>query len=221
MLVIFGWMRRFTLLGIKLDACTNCGNVCEHAVGRKTNWGHVFWIPVLFLGWEHGMFCAICQTWTGIGWRQVRAAMKTGVLHLDRPRPVEPTMLAAGAPGVGEPPLPPALVFDQLVVNRKRGAWDFYTKAWPAIVVGVLALGMLGQAFKGTSGALAGTGLPVSDPVMATYAPDAHRCWEAPDGSINGCRLSDGTLVGEATGPEITCYFADGQIYTAESFRCD
>ena len=33
----------------------NCGQVSQHVVGRKTNWGHVFWFPVLFLGFSHGM----------------------------------------------------------------------------------------------------------------------------------------------------------------------
>ena len=134
MLVIFGWLRRFTILGIKLDECASCGQVCEHVVGRKTNWGHVFWIPVLFLGFSHGMICSTCGVWTPLGWQSVRAAMKLGVLPLDRPRPNAPAMLAAAAAQEGEPPPHPAAVFDRLIVNQKRGPWDLYLKAWPVLL---------------------------------------------------------------------------------------
>ena len=78
MFFIFGWLRRFSVLGVKADECATCGQVSQHVVGRKTHWGHLFWIPVLFLGFTHGMVCSSCGAWTGIPWRQVKGAMKTG-----------------------------------------------------------------------------------------------------------------------------------------------
>jgi hypothetical protein len=38
--VNFGWVRRFTVLGVELDECSACGQGCEHVVDRETNWGH-------------------------------------------------------------------------------------------------------------------------------------------------------------------------------------
>ena len=84
MFYIFGWMRRFTVLGVKVDECEKCGQVGQHVVGRMTYWGHLFWIPVVLLGFNHGMACPNCHAWTGIRWRRVRSAMKTGSLPLDR-----------------------------------------------------------------------------------------------------------------------------------------
>jgi hypothetical protein len=36
-MIIFGWLRPFTILGLKLDECANCGQVCNHFVGRRVN----------------------------------------------------------------------------------------------------------------------------------------------------------------------------------------
>lgn len=207
MLVIFGWMRRFTILGIKVEECAQCGQVCEHVVGRKTNWGHVFWIPVLFLGFEHGMACTTCQAWTGIPWREVRGAMKSGVLRLDRPRPNAPALLAAAAEA-GEPPLHPAVVFDRLLVNPRRGPWDLYLKAWPVLVAALLVTGGVNAATRPSSSASPST----------PSATGAHQCWEAADGSIAGCRMNSGVMMGDASGTPITCYFTEP--LTADTLRC-
>jgi hypothetical protein len=204
-LVIFGLLRGFTVLGIKLDECPQCGAFCEHVVGRKTNWGHIFWVPFLFLGLTHGMACSACRHWTGIPWRTVRAAMRTGTLPLDRPRPTAQAMLAAQAAEAGEPPPHPAAVFDRFDVNPKRGGWDLYLKAWPMIVAALIAIGALA---------------PRTAPSQAASHSAPHQCWEAADGSITGCRMADGTVEGETTGTPTTCFFDEPLPSADVTLRC-
>ena len=210
-MVIFGWLRRFTVLGLKVDECTNCGNISQHAVGRKTHWGHVFWIPVLFLGFTHGMLCSICGHWTGIPWKTVRASMKTGVLAIDHPRPHAQAYLESLTSPQGFAPKA-SDVFDKFVVNPKRGFWDIYLKAWPALVALVLVVGLVVP--KPT--ALAANG---SAPSLTSYGT-AHQCWEASDGSINGCRLANGSIDGDATGTTLTCYFYEPLPTSDTTIRC-
>ena len=195
---IFGLLRPFTVLGLKLDECSNCGQVCNHVVGRRTNWGHIFWIPILFLGFSHGMICSICGMWTPLSWGTVRAAMKSGRLPLDRPRPRSPEALAAAAAESGEPVEPPSRVFDPFAVNPKRGVWDLYLKAWPVIVAALLVAGALSPQ----NTAVAGNGATAPSPGYV-----AHQCWEAPDDSITGCLMADGTVDGDTTDSPVTCYF--------------
>lgn len=199
-MIIFGWLRRFTVLGVKLDECANCGHLCEHVVGRKTNWGHVFWIPMLFLGFSHGMICSTCGAWTSLSWQSVRAGMKSGILPIARPRPNAPALLAAAAAENGEPAPQPAAFFDRLLVNPKRGPWDLYLKAWPVLAAALLVVGAVAPRTPAGAG---GSDNPVSQPAYGA----AHQCWEAPDGSINGCRLANGSVDGSASGMPITCYF--------------
>jgi hypothetical protein len=213
MFVIFGWLRRFTVLGMKLDECAACGQVCQHVVGRKTNWGHVFWIPVLFLGFSHGMICSVCGTWGPLPWRSVREAMKSGVLHLDRARPHAPALLAAAVADEGKPAPTVAAVFDRLLVNPKRGPWDLYLKAWPVLAAALLVLGAVTPKPATTA---AGTGTTLSQPVYGT----AHQCWEGSDGSVSGCRLANGSIEGFTTGTPITCYFYEPLSATTTSLSC-
>ena len=216
MFFIFGWLRRFTILGIKFDECQSCGQVCEHVVGRKTHWAHLFWFPVLFLGFNHGMLCSKCGTWTPIPWQTVRRAMKSGVLHLDRPRPNAPELLAAVAAETGEAPPPTAVVFDHLVVNPKRGPWDLYLKAWP---VAIAALMLIGAVTPHTTAP--GTPAGLSQPAInSSYYGPAHQCWEATDGSINGCRMTGGSIYGTASGTATTCYFYEPLPTGDTTVRC-
>lgn len=196
-MVIFGWLSRFTILGIKVDECSGCGMTCEHVVGRKTNWGHVFWFPVLFLGFSHGMACTTCRAWTGIPWAQVRAAMKSGSLPLDRLRANAPEVLAAVA-GENEPPVHPAL-YDNLLVNPKRGPWDLYLKLWP-VLAAIAVVAVLGNAILVPPRVL---------PSDAKGVATAHTCWEDTDGTILGCRLATGELEGATGGHEVTCFFVE------------
>jgi hypothetical protein len=125
--------------------------------------------------------------------------MKSGVLPLARSRPNAPAMLAASAQE-GEPPLQVATVFDRLLINPKRGPWDLYLKAWPVLVTGLLVVGALAPRTPVVGG---GNAIPVSQPAYGA----AHQCWEAPDGSVSGCRLANGAVEGLASGTLITCYF--------------
>jgi len=212
MLVIFGWLRRFTILAIKLDECATCGQVCEHVVGRKTNWGHAFWMPVLLLGFSHGMICSTCGAWTPLSWQAVRAGMSSGVLPLSRSRTNAAALLAAAAAQEGAPPLQPAVAFDRLLVNPKRGPWDLYLKAWPVLVAGLLVAGALAPRTP-----VVGSGNPTAS--QPAYGA-AHQCWEAPDGSISGCRLANGSVEGLASGTPITCYFDEPLPAGNTTLRC-
>ena len=123
---------------------------------------------------------------------------KTGVLHLDHPRPHGPALLAEAAAREGQPPIPLALVFDRLVVNPKRGAMDFYTKAWPVVVGGFLALSMVSAAMKPPATAYGGdgAGTTTSTPIYAAPALNAHMCWADASGSLVGCTMTNGRIVG-------------------------
>jgi hypothetical protein len=152
---------------------------------------------VLFLGFSHGMLCPTCGAWTGIPWKTVRESMKTGVLSIDHARPHAEAHLESLISPSGFVPKP-AEVFDRFTVNPKRGFWDLYLKAWPVLVAVVILIGAF--APKPNTQAANGGGAPTSD-------GPAHQCWEASDGSINGCRLSNGSMDGVATGTSLTCYF--------------
>lgn len=137
-MVIFGWMNPVTVLGWKNDEC-GCGVIGTHEVVRKTYWLHVFWIPVLLLGFRHGMICEACGTWTGLSFLQVRSAMKSGQLPLDRARPSFATLRPELADEFGRIPSV-AQYFDPLTVYRKRGAFDLYLKVWIGLALVVLVL---------------------------------------------------------------------------------
>jgi hypothetical protein len=216
---IFGWLRRFTVLGIKIDECQTCGRVCEHVVARKTRWGHLFWIPVLFLGFEHGMACTACASWTPIPWQSVRAAMKSGLLPLDRRRPNASAALAAEGVHDDSSVIPSLAMFDRLLVNPKRGPWDIYLKACPVLVALILVIGAVSPRTSAS-----GTGVPSNGANTTLYAPaegPAHTCWQAPDGTVTGCRLANGSLMGYTTAAPITCYFFEPLPASATSVSCN
>jgi hypothetical protein len=207
-------MTRFTVLGVKIDQCAQCGQVCPHVVGRKTRWAGMFWLPLVLLGFTHGMACSTCHTWTGIPWRQVRVATKTGMLPLDRSRPNALELLAAAAPP-DQPPLSPTAVFDRLQVNPKRGPWDLYLKAYPVLIALMVGFGMLAPGLSHRTAP--GLASPASTLPPSSGTP--HTCWRDDDGSISGCRLDNGTIEGFSTGQETTCYFSE-PLGSQTSLRC-
>jgi hypothetical protein len=209
-LVIFGWLRRFTVLGVKIDECPQCGKTCEHVVGRKTRWAHVFWFPIVFLGFSHGMICTTCNMWTGIRWRQVRAAMRSGSLPLDRVRGNATLVLAENA-GEGEPPLHPALVYDCMLINPKRGVWDLYFKLWPVLVVALIALATVATLL--TPPRKPGSG--------GSTTASAHTCWEDGEGAVTGCQLDSGEIMGTKADTVVTCFFKEPLPETDVRLRCD
>ncbi len=211
-MVIISWMTRFTVLGVKVDQCQKCGQVCRHVVGRRTRWAGVFWLPLLFLGFSHGMLCSTCGSWTGIPWRQDRAATRTGLLPLSRVRPDAAAVLAAGA-AEHEPPLSSAVVFDRMAVSPEKGPWDLYLKAWPLLVAGIIGIGAVTPLVSGGA-------RPSPSPGTDKY-PTPHTCWVAADGGISGCRLANGTIEGRSTGTQTTCYFLEPLSEVSPSLRCD
>jgi hypothetical protein len=192
--LIYGWLRTFTVLGLKIEECSACGETCQHVIGRKVNWGTVFWIPILFLGFSHGMFCTACQHWTGIPFLKVRDAMKTGSLPLSQLRPHAQEVLAASAEE-GQPPLNATMVYDRMAVNPKRGKMDLYLKLYPVLIGGIIAVAVIANALK--------------PPPPATVTVPPHTCWEDATGTVVGCRLLSGEVVGTPDGTQVTCYFAE------------
>lgn len=207
-MIIISWMTRFTVLGVKIDLCARCGRACEHVVGRKTRWAGIFWLPLLFLGFEHGMICATCGFWTGIPWRQVRGATKSGFLPLPRSRPGALELLAAAAPE-NEPPLSSQAVFDRMAINPKKGPWDLYLKAWPLLVAGIIALGVITPMVSPKTSVASGG---------STDTP--HTCWLDTDNTLAGCRLDNGTIQGRSTAFPTTCYFTEPLLDRQTTLRC-
>jgi hypothetical protein len=162
------------------------------------------------------MICSSCGTWTPLTWQSVRAAMKAGRLPLNRTRPNAPALIAAVAAEDGVPPVQPEAVFDRLLVNPKRGPWDLYLKAWPVLVAVLIVAGAVAPRTSADGSYGTGTSPSVSQPAYGT----AHQCWEASDGSINGCRMANGLIDGSSSGTPITCYFDEPLPANNVTLRC-
>lgn len=196
-MIIFGWSRQPTILGSKVDHCAACAVTGPHLLVRRTWWATIFWVPVLLLRFEHGMACAACGAWTGIGFRTMRRAMKTGLLPLPgRARPNSLDVRERIAEETGHRPSETEL-YDTVQVNPRRGAWDLALKLWPVAVIAVIAVLAIGAA------------LPPGPEPSPAARPAAHTCWLDDDGSITGCRLVDGSTEGFSTDLETTCYFTE------------
>lgn len=111
-------------------------------------------------------------------------------------------------PKSGHEAMPSAAeLFDPLIINPRRGAFDLYTKVWPIlatmILVAVIAGG--GLAPPSPSPASSSTYGPVAGPQSVGAA---HTCW-ASGTTLNGCLDTDSTsmMFGTQTGTETTCYF--------------
>jgi hypothetical protein len=144
--VIWGWYRPAIVLGAKHDECAGCGFVGSHVIVRRVLWAHVFWIPIVPLWLDHGLVCSQCGTLTALRLASVRAALRAGLMPLDRPRPLFAAAQAGQEDAWGRVP-DPAQVFDPVAGNPKRGMWDLYLKAWvvlAAVVVGLIVLRVAG-----------------------------------------------------------------------------
>jgi hypothetical protein len=141
-MVIFGLLNPVTFLGSKLDQCQTCGLVGNHLLVRKTYWGHLFWVPVVLLGFKHGMACANCGAWTGIPMLQMRNGMRNQSLPLARVRPDLERMRTQIFDETYRRPTE-AELFDRVGVNPRRGAFDLYFKLWPVLVVGLVVLAVI------------------------------------------------------------------------------
>ena len=195
-MIFYGYERHATVLGTKLEQCTACGVTGQHQLVRKSWWATLFWIPLVFLRFMHGMICQNCGAWTGIPWLTMRRGLRAGRLPLSgRNRTGVLELRDAAADETGRRPSE-ADLFDTVTRNPKPGGADFGLKVWIAGVVILLGLGGV---------AVAATPKPTAGPA----APRAHTCYEDASGYLNGCRNLDGSVVGSRVGNEVTCYFAE------------
>lgn len=206
-MIIWGWYRRPIVLGLKTDLCGTCGQATQHAILRITTWGHIFWVPFLLTSIRHRLVCTVCATERKLGWRQVREALRSGRL----PIPAR-AGFKAWANGVFEETgrIPNEAAFDPIEPNPKRGPWNVWLSFWPFVVAGVVAYAIV-----------VGGNRP-APPVPAANTPlvQVHDCYEATDGTINGCRMSDGTMNGVGVGTLIKCYFAEPLPTAATRLYC-
>jgi hypothetical protein len=185
------------VLAFKVDECERCGFVGTHALLRKTHWFTLFWVPVLPIWVSHGLACPICGLYSKVGYREVRQALQTNNLSLNRPRPT----LTAQLVEEGATSSYVAQVADNVVPNADRGLVDKYLKFWAVGAAILLVVVLVLPRTNNVPGAV-----PTNDPNAVT----AHTCWVTAD-TLNGCRDDDGSrmLFGTATGEQTTCYFRE------------
>ena len=192
-MIIYGLLTAPTILATKMDLCATCNVAGPHAIIRRVRWIEIFFLPVAPVWINHRLICGNCGAETKLGFGQVRRALREGKLPLP---PRANFQAYADALYENNERRPHESEFDSIERNPKRDAWNVLLKAWPIIVV----LAIAGIAFL--PGVFAGAPEP-------SLQSAGHQCWAAPDGSINGCRLNDGSIDGDATGTQITCYFTE------------
>ena len=199
-MVIYGLLTSNIVLGGKRDMCETCHFVGPHVIVRRVRWAEVFFIPVAPIWLNHRMVCTNCGAERKLGFLQVRRALKSGKLPLP---PRAKFREYADQLWNNNERRPVESEFDPVERNPERSGWNLYLKLWPVLVLaGVLAL-----AFW-----------PKPPPPAPVATP--HTCWLAEDDSIAGCRMSDGSIVGDEVGTETTCFFVE-PIPTGDiSFRC-
>jgi len=198
-MIIYGWIRPTILLAFKNDLCATCNVVGQHAIVRRVSWVSLFWIPVLPIWINHRLVCGNCGAETKLGFRQVRTALKSGKLPL-APRPSYPAY--AQALYDANERRPAEVEFDPIQRNPQRNHWNTYAWLWTVgagVVVVILVLSTI----------LRTPSVPVVAPGASATPGVGHECWLAADGSINGCRLHDGSVVGFPEGSPTVCYFSE------------
>jgi hypothetical protein len=142
--IIYGWVRRGIVLASKADFCATCGTVTDHVIVRIATIGTVFWVPIFPVWLSHALICEQCGTRRKLGWRQVRAAMSSGLLPMP-PRPEWPAYARRVFEDTSRTPRESEL--DRIEKNPKRGPWDLYLKAWfivvPAVVGGLIVASLI------------------------------------------------------------------------------
>ena len=195
-MILWGWMRRPTILGLKMDQCDGCGAVAHHALVRSSYWFHLFWVPVVLFRLKHELVCTECADATGMSFGQARGAFKAAELPvLGRVRSAWPAIQEELWRSTGHRPTENE-VFDPIVRNPRRGFFDFYVKAWPALVAALLLFAILmPRQLAAVTGQPEQYGSP-------------HTCWsDTATGDLVGCRLANGTIKGHQGPVTFTCYF--------------
>lgn len=194
-MILYGYERHGTVLGVKTEQCTTCHVTGPHQLVRKVWWASLFTIPLVPLWFRHGMACTACGAWTGIRWGTMRKALRDRSLPFpERKRTDVWEIRQAAADERGMIPNE-AEVFDPVIVNPKRGGADVAFRLWP--IAALLIVGLFGASQ-----------VLGPKPTPTPGKPTAHTCYTT-DNVLNGCRYSDGTMEGEAIGTEVTCYFAE------------
>jgi hypothetical protein len=120
-MILWGWMRRPTVLGVKLDQCDRCGSLTHHALVRSSYWFHLFWIPVVLFRLRHDLMCTKCGERTGLAFSQAHRAFKDESLPLPaRQRSAWPYIQEELWQQTGKRPNQ-AEFFDPVIRNPKRG----------------------------------------------------------------------------------------------------
>lgn len=214
-MIVYGWIRPTILLALKNDLCATCNVVGQHAIVRRVSWISIFFVPVLPIWLNHRLVCGNCGAETKLGYRQVRAALKSGKLPLG-PRPGYPAY--AQALFDANERRPAEIEFDPIEPNPKRGGWHAYTWVW-SIGAGVVVVLLVATAmFRGPSSPVSAPG--GASPIPLPTSAAIHDCWLAPDGSINGCRMHDGSVIGYPEGSPIVCFFNEPLPTDDYSLRC-
>ena len=189
-MIIYGVLTSPIVLGTKQDLCATCNVAGPHVILRRVRWVEIFFVPVAPIWMSHRLVCTNCGAETKLGFGQVRQALSSGKLPLPHRAKFDEY---ADALWNDNQRRPSEAEFDAVEKSPKRSGWNLYLKLWPVLVVVLVAA----IAFW-----------PKSTP--APLPPrTAHDCWVAADGGIAGCRMFDGTVVGDQTGTATTCYFVE------------
>jgi len=188
-MIIYGLLTSPIILGAKQDLCATCNVAGPHVILRRVRWAEIFFVPVLPVWISHRLVCTNCGAETKLGFRQVSQALGSGKLPLPHRAKFDEY---ADALWNDNQRRPSEAEFDPVERNPKRSGWNVYLKLWPVLVVVLIAA----IAFWPKS-------------VEAPPPRSAHDCWVGSDGSLAGCRMFDGTVLGEAVGSPTTCYFVE------------
>ena len=209
-MIIYGWLRPTILLAFKNDLCATCNVAGPHAIVRRVSWVSIFFVPVLPIWINHRLVCGNCAAETKLGYRQVRSALKTGKLPLP-PRANYPAY--AQALYDANERRPAEVEFDPIEKNAQRGGWHTYNWLWTIGAGVVIVLLVLGAMLRMPS-------VPAAAPGASPTPGLSHACWLAADGSINGCRMHDGEVLGVPEGSPTVCYFREPIPSAGQSITC-
>jgi hypothetical protein len=216
-MIVYGWTRPTILLAVKNDLCATCSVAGPHAIVRRVHWASIFFVPVLPFWMNHRLVCGSCGAETKLGYRQVRAALKSGNLPLP-PRSNYPAF--AKALFDANERRPAEREFDPIERNPNRSGWQTYGRLWTVVAGLVAVLFVVAMVTYQPSPPSAPAAAPGATPAPTFDDTPGHTCWLAADGSINGCEMRDGTIVGVGTGKATVCYF-DEPLPTGDySVRC-
>jgi hypothetical protein len=199
-MIVYGLLTSPIVLGAKQDLCATCDVAGPHVILRRVRWVEIFFIPVLPLWINHRLVCANCGAETKLGFFQVRQALSSGKLPLPHRARFDEY---ADALWNDNQRRPSEVEFDTVEKSPKRSGWSLYLMAYPVLLVALIAAAAFWPREK-------------PQPLPTT----AHQCWLASDGSVAGCRMFDGTLMGEVSGDPTTCYFVEPLPTGDASFTC-